>query len=40
LGTIGDQAALPALRNLAAARDPHLASAADVAIKSILRSAR
>ena len=40
LGKIGDQTALPTLRNVAAARDPHLASAADVAIKSILRSPR
>ena len=37
LGRIGDQAALPALRNASSARDPHLASAADIAIKSILR---
>ncbi len=40
LGRIGDETALPALRNVASARDPHLASAADVAIKSILRSSR
>lgn len=40
LGIIGDQAALPALRNATTARDPHLASAAGVAIKSILRTSR
>ena len=40
LGRIGDQTALPALRNAMTARDPHLASAADVAIKSILRASR
>ncbi|HKO63411.1 MAG TPA: HEAT repeat domain-containing protein [Pyrinomonadaceae bacterium] len=40
LGKIGDQSAIPALRNVAAARDPHLAAAADVAIKSILRPSR
>jgi HEAT repeat protein len=37
LGEIGDQAALPALRQATSARDPHLAEAADVAIKSIMR---
>jgi HEAT repeat protein len=36
LGVIGDQAALPALRTATSARDPHLAVAADTAIKSIL----
>jgi HEAT repeat protein len=40
LGAIGDQAALPALRNVTSARDPHLAGAADAAIKSILRRSR
>lgn len=40
LGRIGDQAALPALRNAMTARDPHLALAADGAIKSILRTSR
>ena len=40
LGMIGDQTALPTLRNATAARDPHLASAAHVAIKSILRPSR
>lgn len=40
LGRIGDQTALPALRNARTARDPHLASAADVALKSILRASR
>ncbi len=40
LGLIGDQTALPALRNAMTARDPHLASAAGVAIKSILRTSR
>lgn len=40
LGMIGDQTALPALRNATMARDPHLASAANVAIKSILRASR
>lgn len=40
LGAIGDQAALPALRNATSARDPHLAEAADSAIKAILRGTR
>lgn len=40
LGRIGDETALPALRNATTARDPHLASAADVAVKSILRASR
>jgi HEAT repeat protein len=40
LGSIGDQSALPALRNAASARDPHLAEAAGMAIKSILRGIR
>jgi len=40
LGRIGDQTALPSLRNAMTARDPHLASAADVAIKSILRTSQ
>lgn len=40
LGRIGDQTALPALRNALAAGDPHLASAADAAIKSIERASR
>lgn len=40
LGRIGDQSAVPALRNARMARDPHLASAADVALKSILRASR
>jgi HEAT repeat protein len=38
LGTIGDESALPALRNATSARDPHLAAAADAAIKDILRA--
>ena len=40
LGAIGDQAALPALRNATSSRDPHLAEAADTAIKLILRGSR
>jgi HEAT repeat protein len=36
LGELGDHAALPALRNVTSARDPHLAEAANTAIKSIL----
>ena len=40
LGRIGDQTALPALRNVTMARDPHLATAADVAIRTILRSSQ
>ena len=40
LGKIGDQTALPTLRKVTAARDPHLASAAGVAIKSILLASR
>ena len=40
LGRIGDETALPALRNATTARDPHLASAADGAVKSILRASR
>ena len=40
LGAIADPSALPALRNVTAARDPHLAMAADAAIKSILKASR
>ena len=40
LGRIGDPSAVPALRNLTTARDPHLATAAEGAIKSILRASR
>ena len=40
LGMIGDQTALPALRNATMARDPHLASAANTAIKSISQSSK
>ena len=40
LGRIGDQTALPALRKAMMARDPHLASAAEIAIKSRLRMSR
>ena len=36
LGVIGDQSALAALRNVSSAKDPHLAIAADRAIKSIM----
>lgn len=38
LGAIGDQAALPTLRSATYAKDPHLAAAANTAIKSILRA--
>lgn len=40
LGAIADPSALPALRNVTAARDPHLAMAADTAIRSILQASR
>jgi len=40
LGTIGDHSAIPALQNVTSARDPHLAVAADTAIKSIMMGSK
>ncbi len=40
LGLIGDPAAIPALRNVVSARDPHLADAAHVAIRRIALRAK